>query len=349
MTEDRLSKKEVLDQLGLSEDELEELIGSGDLNPVEENGEQFFSRDEVNTLAEGESAPGRGDEPATEEEEEGEPELLEFDEGLELELEEGTEPTPDTSEETKGEDEEETTLEDEDEDDLLLLLDEEEEAEGPAEEQEESKEPETLDEEETALVEDEDDLLLLLDEEDESEQGPDDESAASEGEGLDEEDMITEMVDVTALEEDEEDLLDEVVEDSGEDLTMEELAPPQKKSEPAAGLEEDTELDETFEDIEEFGEEEYEDFPEETAEGLEDEELEGILAEEETEGEEEEWDVSYATPKSSAELTFPKWAIALLVATFIIQVICALYIVENSLPPEYSTGITDALNITRFF
>jgi hypothetical protein len=185
----------------------------------------------------------------------------------------------------------------------------------------------------------------LLDEEDESEQRPDDESVASEEKGFDEKDMITEMVDVTALEEDEEDLLDEVVEDIGEDLTMEELVPPQKKSEPAAGAEEDTELDETFED---FGEEEYGEFPEEAAEGLEEEGMEEILAEKGTEAE-EEWDVSYATPKSSGELTFPKWAIALLVATFIIQVICALYIVENSLPPEYSTGITDVLNITRFF
>ena len=165
---------------------------------------------------------------------------------------------------------------------------------------------------------------------------------------VDESDMITEIVDVSGLEEGEEDILGDII----EDVEVEE----EQESTGRLGGEETVDMPtdaEATAEITEFDEEAFEQTAEITEleeESFEGEELEDILAgEEELHGEpEEEFEVPYGAPLAQeAEAPVSAWVVVLLALVFLVQIFGGLFVVENALNPEYSTKITEKINFFK--
>lgn len=307
MAEEMLNEDEVLARLGISRDELDRMVQEGRLTAEEADGQRKFPVDEVSALEEGATLD------LEEFDEESEEDLFDFSEELEGDLDEEAE---------EAEDEEEAALfEDEDVSTDIVDI-------GAREESEEEEE-------------------IVL--EPEGELTPQEET--EEGFGLEGE-MDTEVVDVSALEEGEEDLLGDIIEDVGEAPEETRESTGQMAGEETVDMEEPTaEITELEEDAFEIGEEETAEITQLEEETFEGEELEDLLAEEEDfaeeAGEEEyEWPGEGAVAPP-AEAPVSTWVIVVLVLVFVIQILGGLFVVENALSPDHSTGITGSISLFK--
>jgi len=313
--EDYLSAEEAVQQLGIPEEELEEAVQEGAATEYRFGAEARYARERLNALAR-----EAGDEPLEEpaEEEAAEPQAeqpaAEEEEGALLDLDQGGGGGLD-------------------DDELFDFTDElETEPDATAAGQGEAAEKEALG------IEDEETVASMGSEED-----------------LSEGDMITEVVDVSGLEAGEEDILGDIIEDVGADIETEpestgglvgeetvDMPTSQDATSEITELEEDT-LESEFEEGERTA-----DITQLEEEAFEGEELEDILAgEEELHGEldEEEFEVPYGAPVATeAEAPVAAWVLVLLLLVLIVQVVAALFVVENSISPRYSTGITKYIN-----
>jgi hypothetical protein len=338
MAEERLNEDEVLARLGISSDELEQMIEEGRLSAREVEGERTFAAEEIDALEGGADAPTLDLEGFDEGEDD---ELFSFTEELEGELSD------------EREEEEEAPLFAEEEIGTDIVDMEAPQAEGEEEGGEDLFEDEEvgtdiLDMEapEREGGEGEEELLVEFEDEGEKAEAEEDE----EGEFVFEGEMDTEVVDVSSSGEAEEEILGDIIEDVGE--APEE--PTQEATEEMEG-EETVGMEEPTAEITELDEEEFSE--EETAEitqlgpDFEEEEYEDILAEEEEfiedESEEDYWDRGEGAVAPPAEEPVATWVVALLVIVFIIQVLGGLFVVENALNPDHSTGITDSLNFFK--
>jgi hypothetical protein len=154
-----------------------------------------------------------------------------------------------------------------------------------------------------------------------------------------EEEMITDVLDV-GEETSEEELLGDIIEDvgGGEVEAKEEEAPAPTV---APTGEETVEVEASQDATAEITQMEEE--------ALEGEELENILAGEEAakvgEGEEEDFEVPSGAPMEAmeAEAPVPGWALALLVISFVMNLLAGLYVLD-AVNPQYSSGLARMLN-----
>lgn len=350
MADERMSEDEVLEKLGLTQEQLQEIVDQGQLSPQDEGGETFYAAEDVEALAE-----GSADLDLEQFDEETEEDLFDFSDELEGELAE-EEPAPDEGsdigtdvvdiDQWEREQEEEAGGEEE-------VVDLEE----AGEDEEESLDVGTdvvdiaaWDREQEEVEEEEGELLEFEEapaEEEVEEEPEEEEEFVLEGE------MDTEVVDVSSLEGGEEDLLGDIIEDVGE-------APEEPSRESTGGLagEETVDMETSEEPTAEITELEESAIEEETAditrleeESFEGEELEDLLAEEEEEFPEEEEGEEYwpgeAAVAPEAEAPVSTWVVVVLVLVLAVQVIGGLFVVENALNPDYSTGITESLNVFK--
>jgi hypothetical protein len=189
-------------------------------------------------------------------------------------------------------------------------------------------------------------------------------------EEISESDMITEVVDVSGLEAGEEDILGDIIEDvgAGEDEPQG-AAGLERESTGSLGGEETMDMDsggdatseiteleeETLEsDIGEGDVEATGDITQLEEESFEGEELEDILAGEEElhaqaeqGGEEAPFEEveAYGPVATQAEPPVALWILVVLALVIVVQVVGMLFVVENAVRPEYSTKITEWLNL----
>ncbi|MFP4176015.1 MAG: hypothetical protein ACOCSQ_00140 [Planctomycetota bacterium] len=408
MADEKLTEEQVLDKLGLSEEELQELIQTDQLSVEMEDGQRLYTAEEVDALAgagdidlgdfdldddedifdftdeldgelaEDEAESGESGEVELEAEEEG----FEEDESLDALEEEGStgigsdvvdletwgdqqgdveeedsdifDFEEESAEEGQGLDRESGTGmiggEDEDMDvgtDVVDIA-----AWDRSQEEETAEKPEETEGAEAAVEGEEGQEPIIemeeADEEVEEEESP---GLGSEFALEEDEEMETEVVDVSSVQEDEDELLGDIIEDAGE-VPEEELI-----GETTDGLAGEETVDmatsaEPTEEVTEWGDQTAEETAEITELGEEEfeaEELEDMLAAEEEDGfggeagEEYEW-TAEAAMASEAEAPVSTWVVVLLVLIFAVQMVAGLYVVENALNPDYSTGITQSLS-----
>ena len=174
-----------------------------------------------------------------------------------------------------------------------------------------------------------------------------------EEEELEESDMITEVVDVGKLGEEDEDILGDIIEDveTGpapvEAAGREDAFDMETSQEPTGDI---TDLGEETEDTMAGGEDEptAEATEEEAAFG--EEELEEILTGEEEFMPDEEagFEVPYGAPVTTpAEASVPAWVAVVLVLALLVQVLGALFVIENGVSPRHNTPLTGSLNLFK--
>ena len=173
--------------------------------------------------------------------------------------------------------------------------------------------------------------------------------------GLEESDMITEVVNVGDLDAGEEDILGGIIEDVGSELAAEVEATGEPTGEDTMGLDgsedvtaEITGMEDDTSDTD-AGEELTGEITEAEEDAFGDQELEEILAGDEgfqADTEAEEFEVPYGAPVAAQpQAPVATWIVAVLVLTFVVLVIGALFAVENASSPQYGTSITKALNL----
>ncbi len=345
-----LTEKETLSRLGITADQLEELISQGKLTPEIQDGteERRFPAEQVSMLAggDGEEAVFNGDEndvlfdldadeesgesgPRQGEEEKGGPEDELFDFGEDSAPAQGPEKESDDG---SGLDEFDFLLEEEDA-----------EAAGGDEAGGQGAEEASAGEQDQEAAEDAD--FLLLDEDEDEDDAPE-APVAEDDEG---DDMITEMVDVSELEGGEEDLLSDVIEDSSGDISLDDLRDSETDDsltqEVASDITELGEETEIFDsegatsDITQLGEE---DFGEEDA-------AEILTDDGEHATDLDERDMMEFEGTLQPEPPFPVWAVVVLVLVMAIQMLGIIFIVENTVQSAQPSGISETLNFVRFF
>ncbi|MFP4027041.1 MAG: hypothetical protein ACLFWL_04560 [Candidatus Brocadiia bacterium] len=322
--EDFLTAEEAVEELGIPQEDLEEAVQEGSATEYRFGAEARYTRERLDELEGGREEAEIGAAATDQTQEVNEDDLFDFGEDIGVDL---------------GMEEEEEAEREE----------EEEEAEG--EEEEEKAEGEEEDVSEDDMITGSVDVSGIVAEEEEGE--------GEEAAEVSESEMITEVVDVSGLEAGEEDLLGDIIEDVGADI--------EEEPESTGGMagEETVEMGEGVEataDITELDEETVDasweegertaDISQLEEESFEGEELEDILAgEEELHGEleeDEDFEVPYGTPVAAeAEASVPVWIVVVLVLAFVIQAIGALFVVENSVAPEYKTGITESINLFK--
>ncbi len=359
-----LSEKEALSRLGITLDELNELVREGKLTPTtpDDAQERQFSAEEIRMLAgetgaeaelggveegddilfdlDSEGAWGEEGTIQSGQEKAGESDLFDFDDDFGI----GESGKTDSGDQPAGaapagqEGEEGSGL---DEFDFLLQDEEEDESAG--------EDAGARAKEESGGEDVEEDMDFLLLDEDAAE-GPVQEPGAEDGEDMGGEDMITELVDVSELEGGEEDLLSDVIEDSSsgistddeeDDLSAADLSYTQDPTSDITDLGEETDVFDSADptsDITQLGDE---DFGEEG-------ELAGEGADHDTKFDAEEL-MAEGGALVRPEPPFPVWTVIILALIMVIQLLGFVFIVENTIQPEQPSRIGEALDIVRFF
>ncbi len=164
--------------------------------------------------------------------------------------------------------------------------------------------------------------------------------------------MITEVVNVGDLDAGEEDILGGIIEDVGSDLVPEVETTGEPTGEDTLGMDasEDITAEITgVEDDTDTGDELTGEITDAEEEAFGDQELDEILAGDEgfqTDTEADDFDVPYGAPVAAQpEAAVATWIVVVLALAFVVQVIGALFAVENASSAQYGTGITKALNL----
>ncbi len=381
MAEEFLSKQQVLEKLQITTDELEELIEQEKLTPESADEiegpafpltqvEKLQSDSDLDTFDDASDddilfdldADLEMDSEMEEKEsdsEETEDALvdLEDDETLESESDDSKDVDSLVSEDAEGK-EEESGL-----DEFDFLLEDDGDSPGSDKEQEPDLSPEDVEEQEPdekspiqeekqdAADEDSDDDFGL----DDSDFLLDDDDAGADDEGDQaSDDMITEVVDVSELESGEEDILSDIIEDSGDEVSAQELKEAEANLKKDASDTQDptvdmTELDEETEVLD--SEQPTSDITQLADDEFEDDDVAEILDEESDEGTDfdEEDIIDYEQPFALPEPAFPLWSVIALAVIFLVQLVAVVYITENTLQSGEPSTLSQSFNITRFF